>query len=134
MKRIILLLACIQLANLVFSNQPLVRNFTRSNYNAGTQNWAIAQDKLNTMYFANNVGLLEFDGKKWSTYPIRNGTNVRSILYTPDGRIYAATFNEFGYYQVLGNGQLEYRSLMNKLTENRVNSNELYNIFQGDNS
>jgi len=132
MKRIILLLACIQLAIPVFSNQPLVRNFTRSNYNAGTQNWAIAQDKLNTMYFANNVGLLEFDGKKWSTYPIRNGTNVRSILYTQDGRIYAATFNEFGYYQVLGNGQLEYCSLMNKLTENRVNSNELYNILQGD--
>ena len=132
MKRIILLLACTQVAILVFSNQPLVRNFTRSNYNAGTQNWAIAQDKLNTMYFANNVGLLEFDGKKWSTYPIRNGTNVRSILYTPDGRIYAATFNEFGYYQVLGNGQLEYRSLMNKLTENRFNSNELYNILQGD--
>ncbi|MDP4238246.1 MAG: triple tyrosine motif-containing protein [Bacteroidota bacterium] len=116
----------------VFPNQPLVRNFTRANYNAGTQNWAIAQGESNTMYFANNSGLLEFDGKKWATFPIKNGTNVRSILYTRKGRIYAATFNEFGYYKDLKNGQLEYHSLMKKLAKNSINSNELYNILQGD--
>jgi len=132
MKRNILLLLFIHTALFSFSNQPLVRNFTRSNYNAGTQNWAIAQDKTNTMYFANNVGLLEFDGKKWTTFPIRNGTNVRSILYTNDGRIYAATFNEFGYYRLSDNGRPEYYSLMNKLRDQAVNSNELYNILQGD--
>jgi len=132
MKKYLLLLLFINLSFSAFSNQPLVRNFTRSTYNAGTQNWAIAQDKSNTMYFANNFGLLEFDGKKWSTFPIKNGTNVRSILYTNDGRIYAATFNEFGYYQESENGQLNYHSLMDKLQKNAVNSNELYNILQGD--
>ena len=106
MKKNILLLMFLNFGFFVFSNQPLVRNFTRSNYNAGTQNWAIVQDQSNTMYFANNFGLLEFDGRKWSGVPIKNGTNVRSILYTKSGRIYAATFNEFGYYQRLLNGQL----------------------------
>ena len=132
MKKNILLFLFLCLVFSVFSNQPLVRNFTRSGYNAGTQNWAIAQDQSNTMYFANNFGLLVFDGKKWSTFPIRNGTNVRSILHTKDGRIYAATFNEFGYYLQSENGQMEYHSLMNKLSKNSVNSNELYNILQGD--
>ena len=132
MKKIILLYLFLNLVVTAFSNQPLVRNFTRSGYNAGTQNWAIAQDQSNTMYFANNFGLLVYDGKKWSTFPIRNGTNVRSILHTKDGRIYAATFNEFGYYLESENGQLEYYSLMNKLKKNSVNSNELYNILQGD--
>ena len=132
MKKNILLFLLLSLGISVFSNQPLVRNFTRSGYNAGTQNWAIAQDQSNTMYFANNFGLLVYDGKKWSTFPIRNGTNVRSILHTKDGRIYAATFNEFGYYLQSENGQMEYHSLMNKLSKNSVNSNELYNILQGD--
>jgi ligand-binding sensor domain-containing protein len=132
MKKFFILSLVINLAFNAFSSQPLVRNFTRSTYNAGTQNWAIAQDETNTMYFANNFGLLQFDGKKWSTFPIRNGTNVRSILYTKEGRIYAATFNEFGYYQELESGQLEYHSLMDKLQKNSINSNELYNILQGD--
>ena len=133
MKRIIFVLISFFLSNYAFPNQPLVRNFTRSIYNAGTQNWAIAQDQSNIMYFANNSGLLKFDGKKWTTFPIIYGTNVRSVLCGKDGRFYAATFNEFGYYQELKNGQLEYYSLVNKLGNNHISSNELYNILQGDN-
>jgi len=132
MKRIYFLLISFFLINQAFPNQPLVRNFTRSIYNAGTQNWAIAQDQSNIMYFANNSGLLKFDGKKWTTFPIMYGTNVRSVLCGKDGRFYAATFNEFGYYQELKNGRLEYYSLVNKLGNNHISSNELYNILQGD--
>jgi len=132
MKKGLLLLLFSILCGSAFPNQPLVRNFTRSNYNAGTQNWAITQDESNTMYFANNSGLLEYNGKKWSTFPIKNGTNVRSVLCGRDGRFYASTFNEFGYYLKMKNGQLEYFSLMKKLAKNSINSNELYNILQGD--
>ena len=119
-------------SNLNFANQPLVRNFTRTNYKSGTQNWAIAQNESNSMYFANNNGLLEFDGKNWATYPIVNGTNVRSVLYSKDGRFYASTFNEFGYFKKQKNGQFLYYTLMNKLTSKQVGSNELYNIIEGN--
>ncbi len=114
------------------ANYPMVRNFTRNVYKAGAQNWGIAQDKLNAMYFANNTGLLEFDGKNWTTYPIRNGTDVRSILYDGDGRIYASTFNEFGYYQKRKDNKLEYVSLLSKLNISSLGSNELYNIHKGN--
>jgi hypothetical protein len=43
---------------------PFIRNFSRLEYRAGTQNWAIAQDQKGFMYFANNEGLLVFDGVK----------------------------------------------------------------------
>jgi len=119
-------------SNLSFANQPMVRNFTRTNYKSGTQNWAIAQNESNSMYFANNNGLLEFDGKNWATYPILNGTNVRSILYSSDGRFYASTFNEFGYFKKLKNGRFVYYTLMNKLASKQVGSNELYNIIKGN--
>jgi hypothetical protein len=108
----------------------MVRNFTRNEYKAGAQNWAIAQHESNSMYFGNNAGLLEFDGKTWPTYPIMNGTNVRSVLYS-DGRFYASTFNEFGYYQKMKNGHLEYHSLVSKLGISPSGSNELYNIVKG---
>ena len=63
MKKNYFILALLLLCNYVFANQPLVRNFTRDFYKSGTQNWAITQDKYNRMFFANNNGLLEFDGK-----------------------------------------------------------------------
>ena len=124
----------------VYANHPLVRNFGRDTYKAGTQNWAIAQDESNSMYFANNNGLLQFNGKNWSTFPIKNGTNVRSLVHTKDGRFYASTFNDFGYYEKKANGQLEYYSLVTKFGITKQESNELYNIqtgndkiyFQGD--
>ncbi len=119
-------------ANIVFASQPMVRNFTRINYKSGTQNWAIAQDESNSMYFANNNGLLEYDGKDWKTYPIANGTNVRSLLYAKDGRFYASTFNEFGYFRKQKNGSFLYYSLMAKLANRQVGSNELYNIVGGN--
>lgn len=113
------------------ANYPLVRNFTRNIYKAGAQNWGIVQDSLNAMYFANNSGLLEFDGKNWTTYPIMNGTDVRSILYDGNGRIYASTFNEFGYYRKIKDNKLEYVSLLSKMHLSSVGSNELYSIHKG---
>lgn len=115
-----------------YANHPLVRNFQRDTYKAGTQNWAIVQDESNFMYFANNNGLLQFDGKNWATFPINNGTNVRSLVHTKDGRFYASTFNEFGYFKKQTNGQLKYFSLVPKIEINKQESNELYNIQNGN--
>lgn len=77
---------------------------------------------------------MEFDGKNWNTYPIINGTNVRSVLSTKDGRYYASSFNEFGYFKKERNGLFEYHSLINKSIVNPINSNELFNIVEGKNA
>jgi ligand-binding sensor domain-containing protein/cbb3-type cytochrome oxidase subunit 3 len=115
-----------------YANYPLVRNFQRETYKAGTQNWAIVQDDKNSMCFANNNGLLIFDGKKWTTVPIKNGTNVRSVLYTKDGRFYASTFNEFGYFKKYPNNHFVYFSLSEKLNLNKQESNALFSIIDGN--
>ena len=73
-----------------YASQPLVRNFSRKEYKSGTQNWCITQDSSNFMYFANNNGLLVFDGKTWTTIPIKFGTTVRSVLYDGKDRFYAS--------------------------------------------
>ncbi len=94
------------------------------------------------MYFANNIGLLEYDGNRWSTYPIRNYTNVRSLYYDESAdRIYAGAFNEFGYYARNKSGILIYHTLVEKIKLQDRYFTEIWNIhkidntfyFQGDN-
>ena len=42
---------------------PDIINYSKLSYNAGLQNWDVKQDKNGIVYFANNEGLLSFDGK-----------------------------------------------------------------------
>jgi membrane protein implicated in regulation of membrane protease activity len=119
MKRnITLLLAVfISIFELVASH-PFVRNFSRNISKAGTQNWDIMQHENDWMYFANNKGLLEFDGSHWTVYPIQNQTPVRSVFFDVQSkRIYAGGYREFGFYARNMNGELIYNSLSDKLNK-----------------
>ena len=90
---------------------PDVTNYTKQAYSAGLQNWDIKQDKNGIIYSANNEGLLSFDGKSWTLYPLPNKTIVRSVEIGFDNRIYVGGQDELGYFSPLSNGQLEYHSL-----------------------
>lgn len=137
MKRIILFLSVLYLiisAN-IFAIQPSIRNFSRKIYNSGTQNWHIVQYRNDWMYFANNKGLLEFDGNRWEIYPIKNYTNVRSLYYDEQAnRIYAGAFNEFGYYSRNNGGLLKYYSLVEKVKPTERQFNEIWNIHKIENA
>ncbi len=132
MKRIIFpFLFIILFNNNLLAIYPLVHNYSRKSSNAGTQNWDIIQHQNNWMYFANNSGLLEFDGYDWSIYPIANYTNVRSLCYDAGNeRIYAGAFNEFGYYSRNERGILGYHSLVDKLPSIDKPFNEIWSIHQ----
>ena len=119
---------------------PVAKNYYRSVYKSGSQNWDMMQTPNGWVYFANEYGLLEFDGKNWITYPVNNGSAVRSLRFFQN-RIYAGAENEFGYYEPAAQGHLSYTSLVHLVNkEDRKFGNvwkihqindELY--FQGDN-
>ncbi len=90
---------------------PEVINYSKQFYNAGLQNWKIRQDKNGVLYFANNEGLLTFDGRNWNLYPLPNKTIVRSIEIGTDNRIYAGGQDEMGYFVPSKNGRLQYYSI-----------------------
>jgi len=90
---------------------PIIRNYTRNEYNAGTQNWDIEQTKQGVIAIANNDGMIIYDGARWVLHPIANATNVRSIAVAEDGRIYAGGQNELGYYAVDETSKLSFYSL-----------------------
>jgi DNA-binding CsgD family transcriptional regulator len=108
--------------NNVFSQpkvgQSEVFSFSRKQYGAGAQNWAMVQDSSNRLYIANNEGLLVFDGTKWQVYPVPNKTILRSIGFGEDGKLYAGAQDEFGYFTPDQAGQLRFTSLKNLLPDN----------------
>lgn len=94
---------------------PEVVNYIKSSYNAGLQNWDISQDKNGIIYFANNEGLLSFDGNYWTLFPLPNKTIVRSVETGTDNRIYVGGQDELGYFMASDNGTLAYHSLTDRI-------------------
>jgi ligand-binding sensor domain-containing protein len=134
-KNIFVLFIFLSLSEVVFAIYPSIRNFSRKESNAGTQNWDIIQHRNDWMYFANNTGLLEYDGYHWNRYPIANYTNVRSLYYDEEeDKIYAGAFNEFGYYRRDACGLLKYNSLVNRLETSDMNFNEIWHIYKSGDS
>jgi ligand-binding sensor domain-containing protein/DNA-binding CsgD family transcriptional regulator len=108
---------------------PFIRNFTKHDYRAGTQNWAIAQDQKGFMYFANNEGLLVFDGVRWELYRMPNLSMVRSIYIDDKGEIYIGAYNEIGKMVPDENGKLVYHSLKDKIPPAYRNFDDVWNIL-----
>ncbi|HLP47588.1 MAG TPA: hypothetical protein VK469_16700, partial [Candidatus Kapabacteria bacterium] len=94
---------------------PFIRNYTPDDYHAGGQNWGVIQDRRGVMYFANQSGVLEFDGKYWNLLELPNKSRVRSLAIDALGTIYVTATGEFGYLASDANGKLTYVSLVNKL-------------------
>ncbi len=90
---------------------PPIKNFSKKDYHAATQNWQIAQNKKGIVYAANNEGLLEFDGNHWRLYPLPNGTIMRSFALADDGKIYVGGQGEIGYFDGDEKGILSFHSL-----------------------
>jgi len=111
---------------------PVVTQFTKKDYNASNQNWAVAQGKDGIMYFGNNHGVLEFDGSLWQTHQIPGNQIVRSILISKENNIYVGSFEQFGYFDKNKTGQLIYHSLSAKLKKYKMQNDEIWSILDLD--
>jgi ligand-binding sensor domain-containing protein/DNA-binding CsgD family transcriptional regulator len=107
---------------------PRIINYSKETYRAGTQVWDITQDRSGRMYFANDEGLLTFDGHFWKLHPLPNKTNMRSIAIADDGRIYAGGQGELGYFLPDINGKLQYTSLIPLLPVGERNFADIWDI------
>jgi len=111
---------------------PYIRNFLKSDYKAGTQNWAISQDQKGFMYFANNDGLLVFDGVVWHLHRMPNLSITRSVYVRDNGDIYVGAYNDMGKMVFRGNGKLEFESLKKYIPVEYQNFDDIWNITSFD--
>jgi DNA-binding CsgD family transcriptional regulator len=117
---------------LSFSQElPPIIKYSPTNYEAGNQNWMISQDKNHYLYFANNEGLLEFNGSSWLLYPSPNETIIRSVKVVND-KIYTGCYMEFGFWKRQDNGQLIYTSLSKTIKSKILNDENFWNIINYD--
>lgn len=107
---------------------PIVRSYSVSDYNAGIQNWSIAQDERGIMYIGNNKGLLEFDGSRWELHELPTKNIVRAVCIGEDGKIFVGSFEEFGYFERDSLDCLVYHSLKDEVKDFRFQNDEIWSI------
>jgi AraC family chitin signaling transcriptional activator len=110
---------------------PPIVKYSSSAYGAGNQNWMISQDKNQFIYFANNSGLLEFNGSSWTLYNSPNETIIRSVAVVKD-RIYTGSYMEFGFWKRNAKQQLVYQSLSRQIIKQLLDEEQFWNILQYD--
>lgn len=95
---------------------PMVKSFSKEQHGGGTQTWDISGSTKGLVFFANNDGLLVFDGNRFSRYPLPGKSIVRSIwVDSLNDLVYAGGQNELGYYKLESRGNWIFHSLKNLL-------------------
>jgi hypothetical protein len=74
-------------AKIIKYANPEISNFSPSDYGGLTQTWGITQGRDGRMYFANNYGVIIYDGKDWKIIEMPLKTSARSITSDNLGNI-----------------------------------------------
>lgn len=112
---------------------PPIQSYSPADYSAASQNWDIALDDRGVIYTANNQGLLVFDGLSWELFPLDSQSIIRSV-YPYKDRIYTGSYQEFGYWEVMPNGCMNYNSLTHLMSEFNMQSDEFWEIISYKNA
>ena len=105
-----------------------IQNYTPKTYGAENQNWEISQGLQKQLYFANNEGLLEFNGAYWQLYKAPNNSIMRSVKVI-DSLVFTGCHMEFGFWKKDAFGKLNYTSISNKLKTPMLEDEEFWGII-----
>jgi ligand-binding sensor domain-containing protein/DNA-binding CsgD family transcriptional regulator len=124
-----LLLTCETSRLLAFQGRHPIRNFTPIDYKAGIQNIDFAQNRNLSVFVANNLGVLSYDGQEWKTHDFKTGKKKRSLAFDPtQNRLYMGSQGEFGYYH----DDWQYTSLTPLVPETHQSFTEVWDIYLVD--
>jgi DNA-binding CsgD family transcriptional regulator len=116
----------------LFSQEfPPIVKYSSTVYGAGNQSWMISQDDQNYLYFANNDGLLEYNGTTWQLYKAPNETIIRSVKVIGN-KIYTGSYMSFGFWTRQTNGKLKYTSLSDSIKSKILDDEQFWNILKYD--
>lgn len=116
----------LQISKAQEQGKPFIKNYPSNLYLASIQNWAVVQDPRGVLYFGNDNGVLEYDGKTWNLIQTTNSSAVRSLSIDKDGFIYVGAKDEFGYLAPDSLGRLEFISLKNQLPNPDINFGDVW--------
>lgn len=106
---------------------PQVVHYSRHDFNADPQFWAVCEDKEGVLYFGNNDGAIIFDGEQWQKVVLPNNSSIRCLVSDSAGNVYAGGFNEFGLIKRSSTGRYYYQSLLDSL---KFRDDKVENLWQ----
>jgi len=118
--------------NLNSQEIPPIQVFSPNDYKAEDQNWDITQSDNNFIYIANNAGLLEYNGARWTLYTSPNNDILRSVKSVGD-KIYSGGYMDFGFWTKDEFGKLKYKSLVKENTISVNEDEEFWDIIRFEN-
>jgi signal transduction histidine kinase/ActR/RegA family two-component response regulator/HPt (histidine-containing phosphotransfer) domain-containing protein len=107
---------------------PPLRVFTARDTGLKTMAWSAAQDRRGTMYFGCDT-VISFDGDRWHSEDTDQSYAIRGLDIGPNGRIWVGGVNQIGWFESIGQGRLEYHSLMSRLPDLGGDLGEVWKVF-----
>ena len=109
---------------------PYIKNYSQKDYKADLFNHDITQDNRGILYFANNTGVLEFDGTSWQLFQLPNASRVYSLTFDENKkRVYVGGVGDFGYLSCDQNGKTTFVSLKSLIPNDQQNFKNVWLIF-----
>lgn len=122
----LLLILAVKYQTQAFKGKYPIQNFTTAEYKAGIQNIDFAQNRDMTLFVANNLGVLAFNGNEWEVKAFKTGKKQRSLAFhESSNRLYVGSQGDFGYFK----DDWEYVSLLEKIPETARNFDEVWDVF-----
>lgn len=117
------------LANFSFAQPglPLHFNYDYSNYRTHPLMWSAAQNPQGVLYFANNEGVVQYDGARWTLLPTPN--SVRSVAVDGSNNVFVGGKGDFGWFEPTADGQLRYKSLKSFLSKNDQGTYDIDKVY-----
>lgn len=95
---------------------PFITIYDKEEYAGGAQCWDSKLLDNGHILVANDQGILEFDGERWTKYSLPNNSICRSIHISQD-RIYVGGQDEIGYLAPSEKGELTFYSIREFIPE-----------------
>ncbi len=116
--------------------EPPVRTFSMAEYMSNVQNWGAALGPDGLMYVGGGMGLLEYDGVRWTRHGTPNNSRVRVMhiqeLSDAPERFWIGSTNEFGYFQRDARGTMRYQSISDQLPEDQRDFGDIRGLVEVD--
>ena len=107
---------------------PFITPYSKEVSKGGTQTWEITQGADGLIHFANNKGLLTFDGLHWKTHLLPNQTIVRSLAFDQEGRLFVGGQDEIGYFYPDSLGKFQFTSIKYFLPKDALHLDDVWDI------
>ncbi|QZE14813.1 hypothetical protein K4L44_02830 [Halosquirtibacter laminarini] len=88
----------------VFAHQPILpliesTHINKYEYGACNHNFSIATNNNGSIFLANDMGLVVYNGSTWKLYQMPNKVRLQQVFVSKDNKVYCATDKEVGVWR-----------------------------------